>query len=60
MANVNKLVYEGSTSNRYATFFYGQYDSVSRTLAYVNAGHNPPLIFSEAGARSFDWRQADL
>jgi len=45
MSNVNKLVYESSTSNRYATFFYAQYDSVSRKLTYVNAGHNPPLIF---------------
>jgi sigma-B regulation protein RsbU (phosphoserine phosphatase) len=45
MGNVNTLIYEGSTSNRYATFFYAQYDAVSRRLTYVNAGHNPPLIF---------------
>jgi sigma-B regulation protein RsbU (phosphoserine phosphatase) len=45
MGNVNKLVYEGSSSNRYATFFYGQYDPTTRNLSYVNAGHNPPLIF---------------
>jgi sigma-B regulation protein RsbU (phosphoserine phosphatase) len=44
MANVNKLVYESSSSNRYATFFYGQYDPATRDLTYVNAGHNPPLI----------------
>jgi sigma-B regulation protein RsbU (phosphoserine phosphatase) len=45
MANVNRLVYESSTSNRYATFFYAEYDSASRLLRYVNAGHNPPLVF---------------
>jgi sigma-B regulation protein RsbU (phosphoserine phosphatase) len=45
MGNVNRLVYEASSSNRYATFFYGQYDPVSRQLAYVNAGHNPPMLF---------------
>jgi len=44
MHNVNKLVYEASTSNRYATFFYGEYDAVTRRFSYVNAGHNPPLI----------------
>jgi sigma-B regulation protein RsbU (phosphoserine phosphatase) len=44
MANVNTLVYEGSTSNRYATFFYARFDVESRELTYVNAGHNPPLI----------------
>jgi sigma-B regulation protein RsbU (phosphoserine phosphatase) len=45
MGNVNRLVYEASSSNRYATFFYGQYDPVSRQLTYVNAGHNPPMLF---------------
>jgi sigma-B regulation protein RsbU (phosphoserine phosphatase) len=37
-------VYEASTSNRYATFFYGEYDLTSRVLTYVNAGHNAPII----------------
>lgn len=45
MSNVNRLVYEASASNRYATFFYGQYDPASRQLSYVNAGHNPPMLF---------------
>jgi len=44
MNNVNQLVYEASTSNRYATFFYGQYDPATRRLDYVNAGHNPPVV----------------
>jgi sigma-B regulation protein RsbU (phosphoserine phosphatase) len=44
MHNVNKLVYEASTSNRYATFFYGEFDAVTRKFSFVNAGHNPPLI----------------
>jgi phosphoserine phosphatase RsbU/P len=42
---VNRLLYEASTANRYATFFYAQYDAASRRLTYVNAGHNPPLLF---------------
>jgi phosphoserine phosphatase RsbU/P len=44
MRHVNKLVYDASSSNRYATFFYAQYDSASRLLSYVNAGHNPPVV----------------
>ncbi len=44
MSNVNRLVYDASTSNRYATFFYGEYDPVSHRLCFVNAGHNPPVI----------------
>ena len=45
MSNVNKLVYETSTSNRYATFFYAQFDPITKKLGYVNAGHNPPFLF---------------
>ncbi len=44
IANVNNLVYESSTTNRYATFFYAEYDPFTRLLTYVNAGHNPPYI----------------
>ncbi len=48
MNNLNALVYESSASNRYATFFYAQYDPATRVLDYVNAGHNPPLIFRQS------------
>jgi sigma-B regulation protein RsbU (phosphoserine phosphatase) len=41
---VNRLLYDASTANRYATFFYAQYDAASRRLTYVNAGHNPPFL----------------
>ena len=50
MVNLNKLVYESSASNRYATFFYGQYDAPTGLFRYVNAGHNPPMLFKESGA----------
>jgi phosphoserine phosphatase RsbU/P len=45
VANVNRLVYEASSANRYATFFYAQYNPACRKLTYVNAGHNPPMLF---------------
>jgi sigma-B regulation protein RsbU (phosphoserine phosphatase) len=45
VANINRLVYEASAENRYATFFYGQYDPNTRKFDYVNAGHNPPMLF---------------
>jgi sigma-B regulation protein RsbU (phosphoserine phosphatase) len=48
MRNLNKLVFESSDANRYATFFYGELDLASRTLTYVNAGHNPPMLFRHA------------
>ena len=47
--HVNRLVYEASATNRYATFFYAQYDPAYRSLHYVNAGHNPPIIYRKNG-----------
>jgi sigma-B regulation protein RsbU (phosphoserine phosphatase) len=44
MGHVNRLVYEASTDNRYATFFYAEFDPGTRNLTYVNAGHNPPIV----------------
>ena len=44
MVRVNRLVYESSATNRYATFFFGVYDPGTRRLRYVNAGHNPPYV----------------
>jgi sigma-B regulation protein RsbU (phosphoserine phosphatase) len=44
MERVNRLVYQASAANRYATLFYAEYEPVSRRLSYVNAGHNPPVV----------------
>lgn len=44
MRNINRLVYDSSASNRYATFFFGEYDPHTRMLTYVNAGHNEPMV----------------
>jgi phosphoserine phosphatase RsbU/P len=52
VTNVNRLVYEASSSNRYATFFYGQYDPTQGRFDYVNAGHNPPMLFRQANGHS--------
>jgi phosphoserine phosphatase RsbU/P len=47
---VNTLIYESSASSRYATLFYGQLDTATRQLHYVNAGHNPPVLLRKGGA----------
>ena len=51
MTNLNYLIYEASPDNRYATFFYGEFDISTRRLDYVNAGHNAPMIFRAADGR---------
>jgi sigma-B regulation protein RsbU (phosphoserine phosphatase) len=47
MATLNRLVYESSAANRYATFFYAEFDAASRALNFVNAGHNSPMVFRQ-------------
>jgi phosphoserine phosphatase RsbU/P len=54
ISHVNKLVYESSTANRYATFFYAEYDPINHLLTYVNAGHNPPYVLRGTEAIALD------
>lgn len=41
---INRLFCQATESNRYATFFFGEYDDVSRRLRYANCGHNPAVL----------------
>lgn len=47
---VNVQAYASSLADRYATVFYGVFDKVTRTLRYVNAGHNPPVVLRNDGS----------
>ena len=46
---VNRQVHASALSDRYATLFYGVFDGSTRTLHYVNAGHNPPVVLRSSG-----------
>jgi phosphoserine phosphatase RsbU/P len=46
---LNQHLYRSTASDRFATFFYGVYDAVTRRLEYTNAGH--PAPFCIAGGR---------
>jgi sigma-B regulation protein RsbU (phosphoserine phosphatase) len=46
---VNDLICDNTTSGRFITFFWMILDAKSRTLRYVNAGHNPPILFRGNG-----------
>ena len=54
MDKVNRLVYEASANNRYATFFFGAFDPTTRIFECVNAGHNAPLVLREQPDGSFE------
>jgi serine phosphatase RsbU (regulator of sigma subunit) len=49
LESVNRLFYENTTDESYATMFFGVYDDCSRTLRFANCGHVPPLILRGDG-----------
>src|SRR5262249_37541588 len=38
LANVNRLLFETTSTDRFVTIFYGVYDPASQTLTWANAG----------------------
>ena len=48
LARVNQALFVASSEDRYATFFYGQYDPITLKLTYVNAGHCAPMLLRAA------------
>ncbi|HEX8150590.1 MAG TPA: GAF domain-containing SpoIIE family protein phosphatase [Pyrinomonadaceae bacterium] len=51
MAKVNYLLWEAIEQHQFVTAFYGMLDATNRTLAFVNAGHNPLLVLNPDGPR---------
>jgi sigma-B regulation protein RsbU (phosphoserine phosphatase) len=51
MAKVNHLLWESIEPHQFVTAFYGMLDATNRTLAFVNAGHNPLLVLNPDGPR---------
>jgi sigma-B regulation protein RsbU (phosphoserine phosphatase) len=46
---VNDLMCENTGGSKFVTFFWGILDASRRTLRYVNAGHNYPVLFKGNG-----------
>jgi sigma-B regulation protein RsbU (phosphoserine phosphatase) len=53
VATLNRLLCNSTRGANYVTFFYAQFDPRTQRLAYVNAGHNPPLFFRADPAHDF-------
>jgi phosphoserine phosphatase RsbU/P len=50
LLSVNRLFYENTTDNSYATLFFADYDDATHRLRYVNCGHLPPLLLRGCGS----------
>ena len=46
---VNRYLVESIPPNRFVTLFYAELDPRAGSLAFLNAGHNPPLIVHTGG-----------
>jgi serine phosphatase RsbU (regulator of sigma subunit) len=44
LQQMNRLFYENTADNAYATFFYSEYDDRTGGLRYANCGHLPALL----------------
>jgi phosphoserine phosphatase RsbU/P len=53
MAKMNNLLWESTENHQFITAFYGVLDATNRTIAYTNAGHNPPLLMSGDGTAKY-------
>jgi sigma-B regulation protein RsbU (phosphoserine phosphatase) len=49
VAALNRDISGRFGDNRYATLFYGEFDSQTQLLRYVNAGHTAPIFISAQG-----------
>ena len=46
---VNRYLVDSTPANRFVTLFYAELDPKDGSLAFLNAGHNPPLIVHAGG-----------
>jgi serine phosphatase RsbU (regulator of sigma subunit) len=49
LGSVNRLFYENTADNAYATLFYSEFDDRTCRLRYANCGHLPGLVVSSDG-----------
>jgi sigma-B regulation protein RsbU (phosphoserine phosphatase) len=48
---LNRLLCERASGERYASMFWCYHDPIAHTLSYVNAGHCPPLLTRKNGSK---------
>jgi serine phosphatase RsbU (regulator of sigma subunit) len=53
ISHINELIYSFTTSEKFATMFYGELSPHERRFSYCNAGHNYPMVVHEDGEVEF-------
>lgn len=47
VGQINNVIYNNTDPEKYITFFLGLFNTDTHEFFYVNAGHNPPYLFTE-------------
>ncbi|MBL0061616.1 MAG: SpoIIE family protein phosphatase [bacterium] len=53
VGRINAVVYRNTSSDQFITFFIGIFDPKTKTLIYVNAGHDVPFVLRTDGSMEF-------
>src|SRR4051812_48023082 len=54
LKRANRLLFQITTPERFATAFYGIFDPATRSLTYANAGHCPPWLIRDGAYRRLE------
>lgn len=54
VSTLNRQLFENTTSEKFASFYYGIYDDQNGRLFYTNAGHLPPILIRNGKARRLE------
>ncbi len=54
VSHLNHHLFRNTSDERYATFFFGVYDTETRQLHYTNAGHLPPVYICGGNVRRLE------
>jgi serine phosphatase RsbU (regulator of sigma subunit)/predicted enzyme related to lactoylglutathione lyase len=49
LQSVNRLFYENTSDNAYATLIFAEYCDTQRRLRYINCGHHPAIVLRHDG-----------
>ena len=60
ITQANRLICADATNGMFVTLFYAQLDPATGELAYVNAGHNPPLLLRAESHELIELRRTGM
>jgi sigma-B regulation protein RsbU (phosphoserine phosphatase) len=60
ITQANRLICADATNGMFVTLFYAQLDPATGELAYVNAGHNPPLLLRAESHELMELRRTGM